>query len=99
MDGDGIVQRLIVPAGIASSVNVGLPDRRRIGIRLLNESVKCAILLGDGRYFEIVQDRLDERAISEQLRRDRGVGADSERTVVEFRRERRDQLPLPRRER
>jgi hypothetical protein len=40
----------------------------------------------------ILEDRVDERGIRQQLRRDRGVRADSEEALIALRRERGDQL-------
>ena len=94
VNGDRIVQRFVRPPGLAGSIDVGLLDGGRIGVRLFDEPVKDTILLGDRCGLDIVQDSLDERAISKQLRRDRGVRANSERTIVEPRCERGDQLSL-----
>ena len=94
MNRDRIVQRFVGPARIARDVDVGLSDGRGVRVRLLDEPVKGTIFLGDRCGLEVVQYRLNELSIAEQLRRDRGVGANSERTIVEPRRQRRDQLAL-----
>jgi hypothetical protein len=60
-----------------------------------DESVERPILCRDRRAVEIIQYALDEIPIPVQLRRDRGVGANSEETLVELRGKSGDQLTLP----
>jgi hypothetical protein len=66
---------------------------------LPDEGVQRPILFRDRRGVEIIQDALDESAISMQLRRDRGVGANSEEALIELRCKRGDELALPWRQR
>jgi hypothetical protein len=66
---------------------------------LLDERVKRPILVGDRRGVEIIQDALYQSAIPVQLRRDRGVGANSEQALIELRSKGSDELALPGRQR
>ena len=70
---DGVIKRLIRPAGFANGISVGLADRCGIFDHLLDEGVERAILLRDGRRRDVVEYALNEVFIAQQLRRDRGV--------------------------
>jgi len=68
-------------------------------VHLLQEGKQRFLAIVDGRGAIVLEDGIDERAIAEQLRRDRGVGSDSKGTRVSPRGERRNQLALARRQR
>ncbi len=90
-----VVERLIRPTSLARHIHVFLPNRRRVANHFSDEGVKRPVLFRDRRVVEIVHDALHQSAISVKLRRDRGVGANSKKALVELRCERRDELALP----
>ncbi len=94
-----VVERFIRPTGLARHIHVFPPNRRRVANHFSDEGVKRPVLIRDRRVVEIGHDTLHQSAISVKLRRDRGVGANSEKALVELRRERRDELALPGRKR
>ena len=98
-DGYRVVESLIGPAGPARHIHVVLPNGGGFANHFLDEGIKRPVLVGNRRAVEIIQDTLYQCAISVQLRRDRGVGANSEKALIELRCERRDELALPGRER
>ena len=98
-DGYRVVERLIRPTSLARHIHVFLPNGSGVANHFSDEGVKCPVLIGDRRVVEIVHDTLHQSAIPVQLRRDRGVGANSEKALVELRRKRRDELALPGRKR
>ena len=83
-DSDGVIERLIRPAGFANRISVGLADRRGILDHFPDERVERAILLRDRRRRDVVEYALNEVFIAQQLRRDRGVRANSEEALVEL---------------
>ena len=94
-----VIKRLIRPTSLARHIHVFLPNGRRVANHFSDEGVKRPVLIGDRRVVEIVHDTLHQSAIPVKLRRDRGVGANSEEALVELRSERRDELALPGRQR
>jgi len=95
-DGDRVVESFVRPAGLENSIDIDLADRRRIVDHLSNEGVERSILARERSDVEVGENALDELLVSQQLRRDRGVGADSEQTLIELGRQRGNQLPLTR---
>jgi hypothetical protein len=70
-------------------------DRRRVFYDVRDQREERTIPLGDRGGGVVFEDRRDQRCVTEQLRRDRGVRTDSEGAIVAARGEGRDQLPLP----
>ena len=94
-DGYRVVERLIGPTGLARTIHVLLANGSGVANHLLDKGVKRPVLVGDRRAVEIIQDTLYQSAIPVQLRRDRGVGANSEQALIELRSKGRDELALP----
>ena len=82
-DSDRVVECLIRPAGCLCRVDVGLVNLIRLMYHFCDEPEERFLLIGDWSRRVVVQDRLHERAIPQELRRDRGVGANSERALVQ----------------
>ena len=92
---DGKVQRFVGPAGGASSVEIGLGDRRRVVVHRIHESKQRLVLVVERRRFEVGQDAFNERGVSKQFRRNCGVGLQSKRTLVSLGGVRCDELTQP----
>ena len=90
--GDGIVQRLLAPARSLYLLYVLLLKPTGLPIHFLDEGKQCLFTIADRSSSIILQYSGDQRAISQQGRRDRGVRADSEPTVVPLGGKGRDQL-------
>jgi hypothetical protein len=79
---DRIVHGLLAPASREDQFDV---LRLQPGRFLVDPFQKCEqgfVAIGNRRGPIVLQDRLDQIVIPEQLRRDRGVGPDSEWAVV-----------------
>jgi len=98
-DGNRVVESFVRPPGFENPIDILLTDRRRVVDHFSNEGVERPVLVREWGRVDVGQNTLNEIPISEQLRRDRGVGADSEEALVEFGGQRRDELPLARWER
>ena len=94
-----VVKRLIRPTCLARYIHVFLSNGSGVANHFSDERVKRPILFRDRGVVEIVHDTLHQSAISVKLRRDRGVGANSEEALVELRCESGDDLALPGRQR
>ena len=81
-DGDREIQCFVCPACRAGDFEITLDDFRRIVIDLVDESKQCLVLFVERRRFVVNQDRIDQRGIPEELRRNCGVGLQSKRAVV-----------------
>jgi len=93
--GDGIVQRLLAPARSPYLLYVFLLKPTGLPVHFLDECKQRLLSIGDRSSSIILQHSGDQRAISQQGRRDRGVGADSEPTVVTLGGKSRNQLAKP----
>lgn len=93
-DTDGVVERLVRPAGAAGFFDVFARDLVRGAIDFGEELEQRLFGVGDRRRRVVLQYSLDQRPVPQQFRRDRGVRADSKRALVAARGERRDQLAL-----
>ena len=80
--GNGIVQCLIAPARGLHPVYVFLLNPAGFTIHLLDECKQRLLPIADRSSSIIFQHRVDQGAIAQQGRRDRGVGTDSEQTVI-----------------
>ena len=94
-DRDGEIQRVVRPARGARDVQVGGCDPRRLAIHLVDESKQRLVRFVETRRLQVGQDRVDQRGIAEQLRRNCGVGLQSKRAVIALRRKRSDELAEP----
>ena len=81
---DRVVDRFIRPAGLTHSIDILLANRGRVLDHFLDERVERAILLREWRRLDVRQNALNQISIAQQLRRDRGVRANSEETLVEL---------------
>ncbi len=98
-DGDGVVEGVVGPPRGPGALEILTSDLRRLAVHRVDEREERFLLVGDGRLAVVCEDRLDQVPIAQKLRRDRGVGADSERALVAARGEGRDELSLAGRER
>ena len=96
---DGVVDGCLVPSSGLHHVDVFLRDSIGLRVHLFEEPKEHLIPFIDRRGFVIFQHGLHETAIAEQLRRDRGVRADSKRARVLARCKGGNQFPLSGRER
>ena len=80
--GDRVVQRFIGPAGAARLVNIRAGDLIGISVDLGDELEQRLLGTGNRRRRVIREDGTDLFGVPEQLRRDRGVGADSKYALV-----------------
>ena len=98
-NGDCVVERFIGPARAARLVNIGAGDLIGSAIDLGEEFEQCLLGIGNRRRRVIREDGTNLLGVCKQLRRDRGVRADSKHALVAVGGEGRDQLALPGRER
>ena len=81
-DRDREVQLFIGPAGLSQPLRVFGGQRVRLAVHAFEKPEQQPVLLvqrGGGRVFD---NALDERGISEQLRRNCGVGVDSKGALI-----------------
>ena len=81
-DGDREVERLVRPSRDPGSLEIDICNPRRIVIHLVDESKQRLVLLVEGRRLVVGEDRIDESGVSQELRRNCGVGFQSKRTVI-----------------
>jgi hypothetical protein len=81
-DGDGVVDRFVRPARGVQGLHVVGGDLGRFAIDAVNEAKERLFVLGERRGLEIAKHGVDEGFASEQDRRDRGVGLQSEGAVI-----------------
>ena len=90
--GNGEVQLFVGPASRPDGVEIGGGDSRRIMVHHVDEPEERLVAIVEPAGFDIGQDRLDERRVTKQFRRNCGVRLDSKRAVVAARRVGGDQL-------
>lgn len=94
---DGIVQGLFAPTRGLHLLDIVHPESARLPVDLFDEGKKRLFLFTDRGRAKIPQHRVDQGAVAQQGRRDRGVRTDSEKAVVAPRGKSRDQLAETRR--
>lgn len=83
--GQRVVDGFVRPSCCLDGIDVRLSCLRRIRIDLLDEGKKRLLRFRKRGCGRIAQDRIDQFTTSKQLRRDRGVGANSKRAVIALR--------------
>ena len=81
-DGEGVVEGFVGPAGLPHFLDVREPDLIGLFVNLLYKLEERFLGLRDGRSSIILEDGSYLVGIAEQFRRDRGVGANSNRTLI-----------------
>jgi hypothetical protein len=94
-DRDGKIKRFVRPARGARDVQIGVRDLRRLVIHLVDESKQRLVLFVESRRLQIGQDRVDQHGVTQEFRRNCGVGFQSKRAVIALRCIRRDELAYP----
>ena len=84
-DGDREIQCVIGPARRAHGLEIDVGDRRRVVIHLVNESKQRLVTVVERRRFDVLQNAVDERRITQQFRRNCGVGLQSKRAMIALR--------------
>ena len=94
-DRNGEIKGFVRPSLGARDVQIDGRDRRRLVIHLVDESEERLVLFVEARGLQIGEDRVDQRRIAQEFRRNCGVGLQSKFAVIALRRKRGDQLAYP----
>lgn len=89
---DREIQRFVRPTGGADDIEISIGDRRRRMVHFVDESKQRLVPFVEARRLDVGQDRFDEGRVTEQLRRNCGVGFQSKGAVVALRRVCRNQF-------
>ena len=81
-DGDGVIDCRVGPAGFMQRRDIGRTDVDRIAVDFVHKSEESLLGLRERRGFQVFDYRLDQRLVSQQFRRNCGVGLQSKGAIV-----------------
>jgi len=81
-DGDGVVDGLVEPTGFLKRGDVRRTDVNRIAVDLVYKTQQGLLGLRERRRFQVFDNGFDQRLISQQFRRNCGVGFQSKGAIV-----------------